>query len=69
MAEACCGQRHENCRACGGDLGREYHFAMGSCYCLPCWREIARAQRKKDAQTQRTPSLAQARKPGEVPNG
>ena len=47
MSESCCGQRPENCRARGGDLGREYHFAaMGACFCLPCWREIARTQRK-----------------------
>ncbi len=63
MSESCCGQRPENCRACGGDLGREYHFAaMGACFCLPCWREIARTQRKGPP-AQQMLTLGQGAKP------
>ena len=68
MAESCCNQRPEQCRACGGDLGREYHFYAGACYCPSCWREIGRT-RTSTPPAQQTLRLGELAQPQGVIHG
>ena len=60
MPERDCGQRSEICRCCGGDCGRNYHLAMGACYCAPCWRLIARSKAQSTPRQQTLPSVERA---------
>jgi hypothetical protein len=64
MPQSCCGQRTEICRACGGDLGREYHYALGACYCVPCWRAIARTRTGAPPAQSTLPGVALAQPQG-----